>query len=60
MRKILDAIALYLRTRLSWRACRTLTSDPHYQVVERDGLLYIEPRETRSRGPLGCKGWLKP
>ena len=60
MRAILNAVSLYLRTSLSWQACRTLTTDPHYMVVERDGLLYIEPRETRRRGAITCKGWIKP
>lgn len=60
MHDFIRAIALFLRTKLSWRTCRRLTSDPHYRVVARDGLLYIEPRETSRSNPVICKGWLKP
>lgn len=45
MRRLLRAIKLYLGTRFTWRtAWKQAAKAPRYQIVERDGFYYIEPR----------------
>lgn len=45
MRRLCRALSLFRGSRLTWRRCWALArSEPHYQVVARDGLLFIEPR----------------
>lgn len=45
MRRLRRALALYFETRFTWRRCWELAKpEPHYQIVARDGFLYVEPR----------------
>lgn len=45
MRRLVRALGLYRRSALTWRRCWDLARrEPHYQVVAREGFLYIEPR----------------
>lgn len=42
---LIRALKIYFGSRLTWRSARKLARrEPHYQVVARDGFLYIEPR----------------
>lgn len=45
MRRLARALRLYFRTRLTWRTSwRLARTGRRYEVVERDGFLYVEPR----------------
>ena len=45
MRRLRRALTLYFDTRFTWRRCWELAArHPRYQVVARDGFLYVEPR----------------
>lgn len=43
--RLLRTLKLYLGTRFTWRtAWKQASCTPRYQIVARDGFLYIEPR----------------
>lgn len=45
MRRFFRAVGLYLGTRFTWRtAWKHAAAQPRFQIVARDGFLYIEPR----------------
>lgn len=45
MRRLCRALALYRGSRFTWSRCWELAArQPRYQVVARDGFLYVEPR----------------
>jgi len=49
MHRLLRALRLFSRSPFTWARCWELAKrQPHYQVVARDGFLYVEPRR---RGP---------
>ena len=45
MRRVVRALRLFFGTRLTWTTSwRLARTGRRYQVVERDGFLYVEPR----------------
>ena len=43
--RLYRTLRLFVGSCLTWRSCRRLAKrEPRYQVVARDGFLFIEPR----------------